>query len=153
MAEDAATHYNFSEYPFDHPLYSDMISKALGLFKDVLNSVPMQQFVGLRPKCYAFLCAVKVSNNVFPHTNLVEKKTASNVGRRMLTCILHTIWTHNFHTCRQNLFKSTLPTVRTVHTCKVHGGYVMIPFTLMHVVTGIHLSLSLSIFLSLSILP
>ena len=70
MAEDAATRYDFSEYTFDHPLYSDTNRKALGFFKDELNSVAMQQFVGLRPKCYAFLCTGKVSNNVLQHANL-----------------------------------------------------------------------------------
>ena len=48
MAGDAATHYDFSEYPLDHPLYIDMNRKAIGFFKDELNTVPMQQFVGLR---------------------------------------------------------------------------------------------------------
>ena len=42
MAEDAVSRYDFSEYPFDHPLYSATNRKA--------------QFVGLRPKSYAFLC-------------------------------------------------------------------------------------------------
>ena len=56
MAKDAATHYDFSEYPIDHHIYSAMNRKALGFFKDELNSLPMQQFVGLRPQCYAFLC-------------------------------------------------------------------------------------------------
>ena len=36
--------------PLDHPLYSAMNRYALGFFKDELNLVPMQQFVGLRPK-------------------------------------------------------------------------------------------------------
>ena len=56
MAGDAVTHYDFSEYPLGHPLYSDMNRKAIRFFKDELNSVPMQQFVGMRPMCYAFLC-------------------------------------------------------------------------------------------------
>ena len=56
--------------------YSAMKRKALGLFEDELNSVPMEQFVGLRSKCYAFLCTGKVSNNLFQNTNPVEKKTA-----------------------------------------------------------------------------
>ena len=72
MAADAATHYDFREYPLDHPLYIAMNHKALGFFKDELNSVPVQKFVGLRPKCYAFLCTGKVSNNLFQHTNPVE---------------------------------------------------------------------------------
>ena len=59
MATDAADRYDFSEYPLDHPLYDVSNRKALGFFKDELNSVPMQEFVGLRPKCYAFHCTGK----------------------------------------------------------------------------------------------
>ena len=59
MVDDAASRYDFSEYPLDHPLYDTSNRKALGFFKDELNSVSMREFVGLRPKCYAFLCTVK----------------------------------------------------------------------------------------------
>ena len=48
MAEDAVSRYDFSEYPFDHPLYSATNRKALGFFEAELNSVPIQQFVGMR---------------------------------------------------------------------------------------------------------
>ena len=41
---------DFSEYSLDHPLYDTSNRKALGFFKDELNSVPMREFVGLRPK-------------------------------------------------------------------------------------------------------
>ena len=70
-ATDAADRYYFSGYPFDHPLYDASNRKALGFFKDKLNSVPMQEFVGLRPKCYAFLCTGKVNKNVLQHTRSV----------------------------------------------------------------------------------
>ena len=60
MATDAADRYDFSDYPLDHPLYDVSNRKALGFFKDELNSVPMQEFVGLQLKCYAFLCTGKV---------------------------------------------------------------------------------------------
>ena len=46
MASDAATRYDFIEYPLDHPLYNTSHSKALGFFKDELNSIPMREFVG-----------------------------------------------------------------------------------------------------------
>ena len=64
MVDDAASRYDFSEYPLDHPLYDTSNRKALGFFKDELNLVPMREFVGLRPKCYAFLCTGKVDKNV-----------------------------------------------------------------------------------------
>ena len=79
MAGDAATHYDFSEYPLDHPLYSSVNRKAIVFFKDKLDSVSMQQFVWLRPECYASLCMGKVINNMLQHTNPVEKKTAKGV--------------------------------------------------------------------------
>ena len=56
---DAASRCDFNEYDLDHPLYDTSNHKALGFFKDELNSVPMREFVGLRPKCYAFLCKDK----------------------------------------------------------------------------------------------
>ena len=82
MVDDAVSRYEFSEYLLDHPLYNTSTRKALGLFKDELNPVPMREFVGLRPKCYAFLCTGKVDNNVLQHTKPVEKKTAKGVKRK-----------------------------------------------------------------------
>ena len=81
MDDDAASRYDFSEYPFDHPLYDASIRKARGFLKDELNSVPMRVFVGLGTKCYAFLCMGKVSNNTLQHTKLGEKKTAKGAKR------------------------------------------------------------------------
>ena len=54
MATDAADRYDFIEYPLDPPLFDVSNCKALGFFKDELNSVSMQKFVGLRPKCSTF---------------------------------------------------------------------------------------------------
>ena len=34
MADDAASRYDFSEYPLDHPLYDTSIRKGLEFFKD-----------------------------------------------------------------------------------------------------------------------
>ena len=93
MADDAASRYEFMEYLLNHPLYDTSNRKALGFFKDELNSVPMREFVGLRPKCYAFLRTGKVDKNVLQHTRPVEKKTTKGVKRKvkMTTCILYTI--------------------------------------------------------------
>ena len=49
MASDAAGKYDFSEYPINHPLYDTSNRKALGFFKDELNSIPMKEFVGAPP--------------------------------------------------------------------------------------------------------
>ena len=76
MVDDAASRYDFVEYPLDHPLYDTSNREALGFFKDELNLVPMREFVGLRPQCYAFLCTGKVDKNVLQHTRPVGKNTA-----------------------------------------------------------------------------
>ena len=73
MASDAATKYDFSEYPINQPLYGTSNRKALGFFKDELNSIPMKEFVGLRPKCYAFLCTGKVGRHIVQHSRPVDK--------------------------------------------------------------------------------
>ena len=89
MVDDDARRYDFSEYPLDHPLYDTSNRKALGFFKDELNSVPMREFVGLRPKCYAFLCTVKVDKNVLQHIKPVKVKTAKGVKRKVKDDHLH----------------------------------------------------------------
>ena len=58
-------------------------------FKGELDSVPMREFVGLRPKCYAFLCMGKVDKNILQHTEPVEKKTAKGVKCKVKDDHLH----------------------------------------------------------------
>ena len=68
--------YDFSKYPLNHPLYNTSNKKAIGYFKDKLNSILMEEFVGLRPKCYAFKHTEKVVGNKLVQSSAVEKKTA-----------------------------------------------------------------------------
>ena len=125
MATDAADRYDFSEYPLDHPLYDVSNRKALGFFKDELNSVPMKEFVGLRPKCYAFLCMGIVDKNVIQNTRPVEKKTAKGVKCKVKDHHLHfahylyTLHSFNSYVCKQDLISSSAHTVRTTHTRKI----------------------------------
>ena len=99
--------------------------KQLGLVKDKLNSVPMQEFVGLRPKCYAFLCTGKVDKNVLEHTRPVEMKTTKGVKRKVKADHLHfthyldTLHSFKLYVCTQNLISSSAHTVRTTHTRKI----------------------------------
>ena len=122
MATDAADRYDFSEYPLDHPLYDVSNRKTLGFFKDELNSVPTQDFVGLRLKCYAFLCTDKVDKNVLQHTRPVEKKTANGVKRTVKDDHLHfghyfdTLHSFQSYVCKQNLISSSAHTIRITHT-------------------------------------
>lgn len=47
-------YFDFSDYPKDHPLYDETNKKIIGKFKDELNGKIMEEFVGLKPKQYAF---------------------------------------------------------------------------------------------------
>ena len=98
MASDAATRYDFSEYPLDHPRYNTSNRKALGFFKDELNSIPMLEFVGLRRKCYAFHCTGEVEKNVIDLTKPIEKKTAKDVNEKVKNDHLH--FSHYLDTLR-----------------------------------------------------
>ena len=125
MAVDASGRYDFSEYPIDHPLYSASNCKALGFFKDELNSISMEEFVGLRTKCYAFLCTGKVDQNVLQHVESVEKKTAKGVKRKVkddhlrFGHYLDVLHSFESYVCKQNLISTSAHTVRTVHRRKV----------------------------------
>ena len=47
--------YDFSDYPPNHFLYSNKNKKKIGKFKDELNGVILEEFIGLRAKCYSLL--------------------------------------------------------------------------------------------------
>ena len=70
MLEDAEL-FDTSEYAQDHPLHSIRNKKVLGKMKDETHGIPIQEFIGLRPKMYSILYT---ENN-----KLVEKKTAEGV--------------------------------------------------------------------------
>ena len=45
--------YDTSDYPKDHVLFSNINKKVIGKFKDEVNGVPVNEFVGLRAKMYS----------------------------------------------------------------------------------------------------
>lgn len=47
-------HFDTSDYPEDHMLFSNVNKKVIGKFKDEANGKPISEFVGLKPKMYAF---------------------------------------------------------------------------------------------------
>ena len=53
--EEAKEMYDFSDYPLDHFLQSDTNKKKIGLFKDEINGKTLEEFCGLRSKCYSLL--------------------------------------------------------------------------------------------------
>ena len=67
----------------------------------------MREFVGLRPKGYAFLCTSKVDKNVLQHTRPVEKKSAKGVKRKVKDDHLHFAHYLNVLHSTQKLISST----------------------------------------------
>ncbi|KAK3738643.1 hypothetical protein QZH41_001793, partial [Actinostola sp. cb2023] len=71
--------YDTSEYPRDHVLHSTVNKKVLGKMKDETHGLPIEEFVGLRPKMYSLL--------YHEEGREVEKKTAkewaSNIGNEL----------------------------------------------------------------------
>ena len=51
---DAAHLFDFSNYPPDHPCYSKDFKAVPGKMKDELGANVLLEFIGLRPKAYAF---------------------------------------------------------------------------------------------------
>ena len=88
MAENASD-YDFSEYPFDHPLYSDNNKKVIGKFKDELNSCVLEEFIGVLPKFYSLLFNGNVINNIKKNEDANEEQKAKGsvkgVRKRFLT--------------------------------------------------------------------
>ena len=54
--ESMKTHYDFSDYPKNHLLFSEQNKKVIGKFKDECSGTPIAD-VGLRPKMYSILRA------------------------------------------------------------------------------------------------
>ena len=49
--------YDFSDYPKEHKLYDETNKKVIGKMKDEVASVPISEYIGLRPKLYSVLRA------------------------------------------------------------------------------------------------
>ena len=66
--EKLQQHFDFSNYPKNHPLYSTKNKAVLGKFEDETAGEVIEEFVGLRGKCYSIalkLCVVELKRNRF----------------------------------------------------------------------------------------
>ena len=81
--------FDFSEYPSYHTLYDTANKKVIGKMKDETAGVPLEEFVGLRPKMYG----MKFGNQ--------EKKTAKGISKHVVKQTLR------HHTYRECLFNQT----------------------------------------------
>ena len=114
------TDFDFSEYPFDHPNYDATNKKVIGKFKDELNSLTLEEFIGLRPKCYSLLYYGKVKNNIVEHYDITEKQTAKGTKEIVKNAVLR----HNhYKQCVENL--ETVRVKQNVIRSKAHqiGSY------------------------------
>ncbi|XP_039278288.1 uncharacterized protein LOC120350099 [Nilaparvata lugens] len=47
--------FDTSDYDKNHECYNDKNKKVIGKFKDELNGIPLEEFCGLRSKCYSYM--------------------------------------------------------------------------------------------------
>ena len=125
MAEDADEFFDFSEYPFTHPMFNNDNRRKLGKFKDEFNSLCAEKFVGLRPKCYAWMIRGFVKDNIVKNHNLREKKVAKGDKKSVKEQHLHF---HHYLSClngmtvfiiEENHIRSHAHTITTEHRAKV----------------------------------
>jgi hypothetical protein len=57
-------YFDTSDYPKDHPLYSDKNKKVIGKFKDELNGIKILESIGLRSKMYSYRTETSVSKKL-----------------------------------------------------------------------------------------
>ena len=65
--------FDTSEYAQSHPLYNLANKKVLGKMKDETHGIPIQEFVGLRPKMHSILYT--------ENDTLVKKKSAKGIKK------------------------------------------------------------------------
>lgn len=74
--------YDFSGYPKEHFCFSDSNKKIIGKFKDELNGLPMEEFIGLKAKMY--------SVKYFKNGQQIDSKKAKGVKK----CVVKKKLTH-----------------------------------------------------------
>lgn len=70
--------FDTSNYPKEHPLYSEKNKKVLGKMKDEMGGMPIREFCGIRAKMYSFLTE-----------DGTERKKAKGVAKATLQQIQH----------------------------------------------------------------
>lgn len=74
---ESLDNYDFSNYSREHPNYSiDNNNKRIEKFKDELKSLPLEEFISLKPKCYSlFLDKDKEKQTAKGGKSAVKKHT------------------------------------------------------------------------------
>ena len=125
VMEVNADKFDFSDYPFNHFLYDKKNKKVLGKFKDELFSLTLEEFIGLRAKCYSLLFYGKVKDNVVLSLDRGEKQVAKGTKKSMKKRHLrHVHYQDSLENLaqihiKQNIFISQKHSIGTFHQSKV----------------------------------
>ena len=117
-------YFDFSNLAVDHPLFSNENRAVVGKFKDETAGVPIQEFIGLRSKCYSILTGTgKQKNTAAGVKKCVRDKELNHELYRevlkdpvMITTSDQPLEDHYIH---QMTFRSHDHTVYTVDQYKV----------------------------------
>ena len=117
--------YDFSGYPFNHPLFDTKNKKKIGKMKDELNGMILEEFIGPRPKCYSLLFNGFVDENVVvdmdTHQQQKSKGTKKSVRSAHIRHAHYKDCLENLKTInvKQNLIKSRAHTIFSIHMNKI----------------------------------
>ena len=117
--------YDFSEYPFEHSNYDPINKKLIGKMKDELQSMILEEFVGLRPKCYSLLSRGSVKDNVIQDMDFHHSSTSKGVQKEVKKVHLRhyhykdSLFKLKIMLVKQNIIKSKQHTIYTYHITKV----------------------------------
>ena len=98
---------DFSKYPRNHKLYSNLRKNVPGYFKDEMNSIPIKQFCGLHAKCYSILSTEgkqklatagirSAVHDELTHEKFVQvlaNNAVSNVAQKTIRSVNHQLYT------------------------------------------------------------
>ena len=116
--------YDFSEYPFEHPNYDPKNRKIIGKMKDEMKGMILEEFVGLRPKCYSLLCRGSVKDNVIQDAEYHHSSTSKGAKKEVKkTHLRHEHYKDSLFnlktiSVKQNIIKSKRHKISTYHITK-----------------------------------
>ena len=117
--------FDFSTNPFEHECHDPSNKKVIGKMKDELNSLILEDFIALLPKCKSLWFHGEVENNVVKHLDVKSCVTAK--GTRKSVRKRHIRHKHfqgvldNLNTIyvKQNTLKSSNHSISSYHQTKV----------------------------------
>ena len=117
-------HFDFSNLAVDNPLFSNVNRAVVGKFKDETSGVPIQEFIGLRSKCYSILTDAGVQKNTAAGVKkcVRDKELNHELYRKILqdpVMIIPSDQSLEDHFIHQMTFRSHNHTVYSVDQFKV----------------------------------